>query len=190
VAIEFMGPMIVAAIGGRTWRHMLFLVLAGIGVYVLARPGSGLNVSGALCAALAGAGWAAYTFSSHHLGAETSGFDGLAVAMCVSSLVTFPLVVHSIPTVTHTSSLVLRLFAMAFFATVLGFGAEMQALRRLRPSIVSILLAFDPVMALIVGLLVLGQHVHPLDLLGIAFVVAAGIGVTSDANGNELMTAG
>jgi drug/metabolite transporter (DMT)-like permease len=35
-------------------------------------------------------------------------------------------------------------------ATVLGFGAEMQALRRLKPSIVSVLVALDPAVAFFV----------------------------------------
>ena len=69
---------------------------------------------------------------------------------------------------------------VAIMATVIGFGAEMQALRRLKPSIVSVLMALDPAVAFLVGLVILHQSVQTWDLVGMLCVVVAGVGVTVD----------
>ncbi len=182
VAIEYLGPFLVAALGKRTWRHGVFVVIAACGVVALARPGGGLNVTGFLFACGAGLGWAAYTIASHRVGAATVGFEGLAVAMAIASVCTFPFVVTSMPRVLSSGSLLGRLSIMAVLAVVLGFGAEMQALRRLKPSIVGVLLALDPAVAFLVGLIFLHQRIHFLDLVGMALVVGAGIGVMRDAD--------
>ena len=44
VAIEFLGPFCVAALGRRSPRHFALVVLAGLGVVALTRPGNGLNL--------------------------------------------------------------------------------------------------------------------------------------------------
>ncbi len=181
VAIEYLGPFLVAALGKRSWRHFGFVVMAAGGVVAIARPGSGLTVLAALFAGLAGVGWAAYTVASHRVGGATNGFEGLAVAMTIAAVITLPFTASTASTVFSSGSLLLRMSAMALLATVLGFGAEMQALRRLPPTTVSVLLALDPAVAFIVGLAFLGQSIRPLDLLGMALVVLAGIGVTRDA---------
>lgn len=190
VAIEYCGPFLLAALGRRSWRHFAFVVVAALGVVAIARPGSGLTVLGALFASGAGVGWAAYTLSSHRVGGVTSGFEGLAVAMTISAVVTMPFSVSSVPTVLGSPALLARLAVMAVLATVLGFGAELQALRRLPPSVVGVLLALDPAVAFLVGLIFLGQRLHGLDLVGMALVVLAGVMVTRDAPEFVPLTAG
>ena len=69
---------------------------------------------------------------------------------------------------------------------MLGFGFEMQALRHLRPSIVSVLLALDPAVAFLIGWLLLRERVTAWDLVGRACLVLAGIGVTYDAAKEDL----
>ena len=182
VAIEYLGPFLVAAVGKRSWRHAVFVLVAALGVLALARPGGGLNAAGVLFACGAGCGWAAYTIASHRLGGATEGFEGLAIAMAIAALCTLPFVATSLPTVVHAPSLFVRLAIMAVLAVVLGFGAEMQALRRLKPSVVGVLLALDPAVAFVVGLVFLKQRVHALDLVGMALVVLAGVGVMRDAH--------
>ncbi len=65
----------------------------------------------------------------------------------------------------------------------------MQALRRLPPPIVGVLLAFDPAVAFLSGFVFLGQGVSALDLLGLALVVIGGIGVTMDADDSVIEVA-
>ncbi len=180
VAIEYLGPFFVAAVGRRTWRHLAFVALAGAGVWALARPGGGITLVGAVFALGSGTFWAAYAFASHRVGGTTDGFGGLAVAMTLSALVTLPFSLRALPQIGAHPAVLARLAVVGILAIVLGFGAELEALRRIRPTIVSVLLALDPAVAFVLGWLVLGQGVDALDLLGLALVVAAGIGVTVD----------
>lgn len=181
VAIEYLGPFMVAALGKRSWRHFAFVLLAGLGVVALARPGGGLTLEGMLFAAGSGVGWAAYAFASHRVGGTTTGFQGLAIAMSIAAVVTLPFSMGSASAIVTHPHLLARIAIVAAMAIVLGFGAELQALRRLRPSIVSVLLALDPAVAFAFGLILLHQAITAWDLVGLACVVVAGVGVTIDA---------
>ncbi len=180
VAIEYLGPFLVAALGKRSWRHFCFVLLAMGGVLALARPGGHLSVAGILFAAGAGVGWAAYAFASHRVGGDGDGYSGLAVSMSIGALLTLPTIFSSAHTMISTPHLWIRMLLVAIMATVIGFGAEMQALRRLKPSIVSVLMALDPAVAFLVGLVILHQSVQTWDLVGMLCVVVAGVGVTVD----------
>jgi inner membrane transporter RhtA len=185
VAIEYLGPFCVAALGKRTPKHLALVVLAGLGVVALTRPGNGLNGTGVLFAAGAGVGWAAYVFASHHLGGATTGFEGLAVSMSIAALLTLPLAMEASARLMHQPDVVLRLFIVAVMAVVLGLGSEFQGLRRLKPSIAGVILATDPVIAFLVGLVLLHQSVRGWDVVGLCCVVVAGAGVTYDTAVSE-----
>jgi inner membrane transporter RhtA len=178
VAIEFLGPFFVAALGRRTPSHLALVALAGLGVIALTRPGTGLNGVGVLFAAGAALGWAAYVFAAHRVGATTPGFQGLAVSMSVAAVLTLPWSLATSAQVLHDPGTLGRLAVVAVMAIVLGFGAEFEGLRRLTPAIAGVLMASDPAMAFFIGWLLLAQHVNVWDLVGLACVIAAGIGVT------------
>ncbi len=186
VAIEYLGPFLVAALSRRSLRHLALVGLAGLGVVFLARPGGGLTLVGALFAAGSGAGWAAYAFASARVGRAIPGFSGLAVSMGVAAVATLPMSLPRTAALLHHPSILARVAAAAVLAVALGFGAELQALRRLKPSIVSVLLALDPAVAFLFGGLFLHQAVTGYDLAGLACVVVAGVGVTLDAATGDL----
>lgn len=181
VAIEYLGPFMVSALGKRSARHFIFVILAGLGVLAIARPGAGLNYEGVLFAAGSGVGWAAYVFASHRVGKQAEGFGGLAVSMSIAALVTLPVTIGSSHYVLAHPSTLGRLALVAVMAIVVGFACELQALRRLKPSTAGVLFAFDPAVAFVIGLIVLSQSIHPWDLVGMICVVVAGAGVTYDA---------
>ena len=189
VAIEYLGPFLVAALGKRTPRHLAFVVLAALGVMALARPGGGLTMVGMLLAGGSGAGWAAYAFASHRVGGATTGFGGLAVAMSIATVLTFPLSLDASHVVLAHPYLVGRILVVAVMSIVLGFAAEMQALRRIKPSIASVLFALNPAVAFIIGWLLLRQVITPWDFVGMTCVVIAGVGVTYDAARGDLAAA-
>ena len=98
--------------------------------------------------------------------------------MAIAAAVTVGFAVPSVGTVGSTPTLAGRLLIMAVLAIVLGFGAELQALRRLKPSTVGVLLALNPAVALLVGAAVLHQAIAWWDLVGVVLVVTAGVAVT------------
>lgn len=178
VAIEYLGPFAVAALSRRTIRHVLLVVLAGLGVLALTRPGSGLNGVGALFAAGSGVGWALYILAAHRVGGTTKGLDGLAVSLGVSALVNLPFSLPRANVILHAPALLGRMVTVGLLSTILGLGPEMQGLRMLKPSSAGVLMAMEPAMALWIGLIFLHQHVSPWDYVGMAAVVGAGVGVT------------
>jgi inner membrane transporter RhtA len=186
VAIEYLGPFLVAALAKRSLRHFTFVLLAGLGVVALARPGGGLTLAGSLFAAGSGVGWAAYAYAAHRVGETTKGFGGLAVSMSIASVLTLPWSLGSAATLTSHPYLFTRILIVALMATVLGFGAELMALRRLKPPVVSVLLALDPAVAFTIGGLLLSQAVTRWDVVGLVCVVIAGVGVTFDASRGEI----
>jgi len=180
VAIEYLGPFLVAALSKRSLRHYAFVALAGAGVVALARPGGGVTLLGVLFALGSGAGWAGYAFASHRVGGSIEGFGGLAVAMSIAALVTAPFAFASAHALVARPWLGGRMALVGVAAIGLGFGMEMQALRRIKPSVVSVLIALDPAIAFLMGWLFIGQGVSVTDLVGLACVVGAGVGVTYD----------
>ena len=180
VAIEYLGPFLVAALSKRSLRHYAFVALAGAGVVALARPGGGVTLLGVLFALGSGAGWAGYAFASHRVGGSIEGFGGLAVAMSIAALVTAPFAFASAHVLVARPWLGGRMALVGVAAIGLGFGMEMQALRRIKPSVVSVLIALDPAIAFLMGWLFIGQGVSVTDLVGLACVVGAGVGVTYD----------
>jgi inner membrane transporter RhtA len=186
VSIEFLGPFTLAVVAGSGRRHALYAVVGLAGVVLLARPGGGVTFVGALFALGAAVGWAAYTLASERLGSVTRGVDGLALALCVAAVLTAPFSVPEVGSLTW--SLLGRLSSMAVLGVVIGFALELAALRRLPASHVAVLFSFNPAIAFAVGWLVLGQHVSLAALAGGLCVVAAGVGVTSDAQRRQAVS--
>lgn len=91
VAIEFLGPLGVAAARAHRRSAVLWPLLAGAGVLVLTRPWSGdLDPAGIGFALAAAGGWAAYMVLTRRIGAQVVGLRGLAAALAVAALVTTP----------------------------------------------------------------------------------------------------
>lgn len=185
VAIEFLGPLCVAALGKRTPRHLAFVALAGLGVVALTRPGNGLTLVGVLFAAGSGLGWALYVVAAARVGGSTRGFEGLAVSMSIAAVVTMPFSLGETDRLFSHPDTFLRLLLVAVMAIVLSFGADLQGLRRLSPSIASVLLAFDPAVAFFLGWLLLSQSVSVWDFVGLGCVVVAGVAVTHGSSVGE-----
>lgn len=70
------------------------------------------------------------------------------------------------------------MLVLATLSPVLPFALEFLALRRLTTSAFGTLMSLEPAIAMLIGLLVLGQIPGLAPAFGIALVVAAGIGAT------------
>lgn len=185
VTIEFLGPLSVAVFGRRSWRHVSFAFLAAAGVVLLSHPGGGVTLVGAMFGLLSGLGWGGYVFAAARVGGATSGFGGLAVSMSVSALVTLPWALSKVVLVVHHPSLGGRLLLVGLMSIVLGFAAELQALRRLSPAVAGVLMSLDPALAFVIGALILHQRATSWVLMGLVCVVVAGAGVTMDRTAPE-----
>ena len=64
---------------------------------------------------------------------------------------------------------------------ILPFALELEGLRRLEPRLVAVIYSADPAIAALIGLVALSQSLTPPEVLGMAAVIAASIGVTAGA---------
>jgi len=175
-ALEFLGPLGVAVARGRGAHRLTWPVLAGVGVLLLTQPWSGQADPVGVAFALAAAGcWAAYILLTQRVGDEVSGVTGLSISMPVAALVA-SLVAGPETLARMTPELWLVGIGLAVLLPVVPFTLEMLALRRLTTAAFGTLMSLEPAIALLIGLVLLGQVPNLLAVLGIGFVVAAGVG--------------
>jgi inner membrane transporter RhtA len=175
-ALEFLGPLGVAAARSSGRRLLVWPLLAAVGVVLLTEPWQGgvdlVGVGFALGAAVC---WAAYILLTQHVGDELAGLRGLAVSLPVAGLVA-TCVAGPQAFGRLDLEVVLLGIGLAVLLPVVPFSLELLALRRLTTAAFGTLMSLEPAIALVIGLLVLGQVPGPWPVLGIAFVVAAGVG--------------
>jgi inner membrane transporter RhtA len=174
-ALEFLGPLGVAVLRGRG-STKVWPAVAAIGVLLLTEPWHGaLDPVGVALALAAAVAWASYIVLTQRVGDEVAGLQGLAISMpvagVVASIVAGPSLVGDL-----TPEVLLAGVGLAILLPVVPFALEMLALRRLTATAFGTLMSLEPALALLIGLLVLGQVPGLLPIAGIAFVVAAGIG--------------
>ncbi|CAN5390081.1 EamA family transporter [soil metagenome] len=175
-ALEFLGPLGVAVAVGRGGRRVLWPALAAVGVVLLTQPWAGeVDPIGVLFALGAGLGWAAYILLTQRVGDDVAGINGLAVSMPVAGLVATLAVGPSVFG-RMTPELILIGVGLAVLLPVIPFTLEFLALRKLDAAAFGTLMSLEPAFAMLIGLVILHQVPGPLAVVGIAFVVAAGIG--------------
>jgi inner membrane transporter RhtA len=174
VAVEFLGPLTVAAVRSHTARALAWPALALLGVVLLTEPWhAGVDLVGLAFAALAGAGWGTYIVLTQRVGDRFSGVTGLALTIPVAAATA---AVLGIPQAAgHLTPGVLAAAAgLAVLVPVLPFALEMLALRKMTPTAFGTLMALEPAIGLLLGLLVLHQRPSVTQLVGILLVVLAG----------------
>jgi inner membrane transporter RhtA len=175
VAIEFVGPIAVAALGSRTRRDTFALVLAVAGVLALADVHLTGSPGGFALAVAAGVLWAAYIVLGHRVAADPQlrAQDGLALAMAIGALALAPFLVASAVPALVDPLLLAACLAVGVASSVVPYGLEQVAMRRLARARFALLLALLPATAAIVGAIVLGQVPGLVETAGIALIVIA-----------------
>jgi inner membrane transporter RhtA len=176
VAIEFLGPLGVAVARSHDRRSLVWPALALGGVLLLTEPWQGdIDLVGVAFAVLSGLSWATYIVLTQQVGDRFSGLEGLSitipVAAATAALVGVPQAWGHL-----TWGVVAAAFGLALLLPVIPFSLELMALRRLTTAAFGTLMALEPAMALVAGLLLLGQVPMAWQVVGVVLVVAAGIG--------------
>ena len=180
VAIEFLGPLTVAALRTHSARALVWPALALGGVVLLTEPWHGeVNLMGVMYAALAAVGWGIYITLTQRIGDRFTGISALSLTIPVAALTA---AVIGVPqAVGHLDLGVLAVAAgLAVLLPVLPFALEMLALRRMTATAFGTLMALEPAMGLLLGLIILHQQPSPIQLVGILLVVVAGAAAQRD----------
>ncbi len=175
-AIEFLGPLSVAAVRRHRRLALIWPAIALLGVLLLTQPWVGhLNLPGIGFALAAAAGWAAYILLTQRMGAQLAGLQALAISLSTAAVVTAPFGAWAAITgLTPTTAA--QGAGLAVLVPLLSFSFELLALRRMRVAAFGTLMALEPGIATVLGLAVLTQMPNPSQVVGVAAVVAAGVG--------------
>ena len=172
VAIEFLGPIAVAAAMTRTSRNAAALVLAVGGVATLGGVEIGDNVLGIVFILGASAMWAAYIVAGSRIAQLGRGLGPLAVGLSIGALALTPFGAPWSGPVWASPALLALCLLTGVFSNAIGYGIDQFVLRRIPIRRFSLLLALLPVTALVVGWIALDQRPSVVDLVGISLVLA------------------
>lgn len=193
VAIEFLGPVAVAAVTGRTWRERLGIVVAAAGVVLLAgvelSTGGEDSVRGLVAIGVAAACWAGYILLGRRVaqgrragtdaraGADArpapDGITSLAVGMTAGALVGAPFLAAPAAPVLADAGLALAVVGIAVLSSVVPYAIEQVVLRRVTAATFAVLLAMLPATAAVVGAVALRQWPHGWEVVGLLCVSVA-----------------
>ena len=181
VTIEFLGPLAVALAGSRRWLDAFWAVLAAGGVVLLTEGRGDVNLVGLLFAVAAGTCWGIYILVGAALGRHTTEGNGLALGMAVAALVAVPFGVADSGTALFQPWVLAAGLGVALMSSVIPYSLDLEALRRIPPSVFGILMSLEPAMAALIGLIVLQESLHWSQWIAVLCVVAASAGATRGA---------
>lgn len=182
VAIEFLGPLVLAAVLTRRLGDFAWVGVALLGMVVLGIDGligaEPLDPLGVVFILIAAGFWVMYIRMSARVGSLIPGSSGLAMGLLVAAVLLIPVGIPAASTVAMDPQLLLLAAITAVLSSVIPYSFELAALRRLPQRVFGVLLSLEPAFATLAGWLILGQDATPLRLLAIALVIAASVGTT------------
>ena len=182
-AIEFLGPVVLAALGARTRRNILALALAIGGVLTLTAVRLAAQPLGFVFAFANCAGFMLYVTLGHRVAntaadgtrpvrGSMSGIDQHPPAMLIAAVVATPVgLADAVPTFTHPLWLLWGI-GVGVCSSVIPYVTDQLAMARLPRATFALMLALLPAAATVIGLVILGQVPTARDLLGIGLVIA------------------
>lgn len=179
VTVEFLGPLLLSLVQTRRVVDLAWVLLAAGGVALLGFDAtSGIGVSGLLLAFAAGLCWAGYILASANLGQAVPGIDGLAVALGVAAVIALPFGLSGAAGVVDRPILLVPAAGVALLSSIIPYGFELTALRRIPTRVFGVLMSLEPAAAALAGLVVLGQALGAREVLAIGLVSLASGGIT------------
>lgn len=178
VAVEFLGPLGVAVAGSRRPLDLLWVVLAGGGVALLARPSGSVGTAGLLFALGAAACWAAFIVIAKRTVSRMEPLRATLLMLLGAAIILTPVwVATGVKVVGYGRALLLGL-AVAVLSSALPYFLELAAIKRVRASTYGVLLSIEPAIAALMGFVILSQRLAYRDIGAIVAVVIAAAGAS------------
>ncbi len=175
-AIEFIGPILLAAVGARTPRNIAALVLAAGGGWILTDVRFGGEPFGYLFAFANCALFMLYVILGHRIAQDggTAGIDRLGIAMLIALVTVSPIgFTDALPTI-QQPQLLLAGIGVGICSSVIPYVCDQLAMARLSRATFALLLALLPASAALIGIVVLRQIPTIVEVVGI-LLVAGGV---------------
>ena len=177
VAIEFAGPVAVAALGTRRPRDLSAVALVAGGVVLLAGVQGGADLTGVAWALTAAALWAGYILFGKRVADTGSGLDSLALGMAAAAVLLAPALLtlqwRVDASVFGDPRLWLLGAGVGVLSSAIPYALDQRVLTSIGRARFALLLALLPATAAVVGAVVLAQRPTPGEIAGITMVMAA-----------------
>jgi inner membrane transporter RhtA len=179
VALEFIGPLVLALTGSKHIIDFLWVILAAAGIILIEPWGnSAIDIIGVLLALLAGAFWAAYILIGGHISRIMDGSKAVAIGMIFASALALPIAIAD-GHLTHLGPVMfLSGLGLALLSSAIPFTLEMKAMGKIPAKTFSILMSLEPAVAALVGLVFLHEYLSLYEWLAVVLIVVASAGAT------------
>ena len=175
-AIEFIGPIVLAALGVRTPRNIGALLLAASGGWLLTGARFEGEPIGFLFAFANCIFFMLYVVLGHVIAENggSAGIDRLGAAMLIALITVSPLGFKDVLPVFTQPVLLLAGIGVGICSSVIPYVCDQLAMARLPQATFALLLSLLPASAAIIGAVVLRQFPTLIDIVGI-LLVAGGV---------------
>lgn len=176
VAVAFAGPLGIAVWNSRRLLDGLWIALAALGIFLLS-PLTNVTFGplGMIFALLTALSWGIYIIVTKRVGHILPGSVMLTYAMFIAALVALPLGLGGAAKVLEHPDLIVISLIVALLSSAIPFGLEFQAAKHLSAYAFGLLLSVEPVVAAIVGFVVLGEALGVGQIIGISLVTIAAV---------------
>jgi inner membrane transporter RhtA len=173
VTLEFLGPLGVALAASRRRLDLGCALAAGAAVVVLARPQPTTDYLGIGLALVAAGCWASYILLNRVIGRRLPGAEGSAAAASLSALLYVPVGIVTLLRHPPTAAALGYAATAGVLSSAVPFLADLLALRRVPARFFGVFMSVNPVLAALVGLVILGQSLGWVEWLAITTIVTA-----------------
>ena len=185
--INFMYPVIVAMCmmifygEDRAWANIAAIVISIGGVYLMAN-GDGLIIPdgnttlGLTCSIISAFSFAAYYIAMKKTRAdkiESVKFTTWMMVLCALYFIAGAFIVDGKITMTTDIRSWLNILGLGLWSTMVSNFTGVKAVRRIGPTLTSILGALQPLTAVVLGILFLNEHLGPRTIIGISLILIA-----------------
>src|SRR6266581_1603409 len=181
-AIEFLGPITLAALGARTPRNIVALLLAAGGGWLLTDARFGGQPLGYVFAFANCAFFMLYVVLGHWIAQDggAAGRDRLGAAMLIALVTITPIgLTGALPAMTQPL-LLLAGVGVGICSSVIPYVCDQLAMARLPRATFALLLSLLPASAAVIGVVVLRQIPTLVEITGI-LLVAGGVALHQEA---------
>jgi inner membrane transporter RhtA len=181
-AIEFLGPITLAALGIRTPRNIIAFLFAAGGGWLLTDVRFSGQPLGFVFAFANCAFFMLYVILGHRIAQDggTAGIDRLGASMLIALIAITPIgITGALPAIT-TPLLLLAGIGVGVCSSVIPYVSDQLAMARLPRATFALLLSLLPASAAIIGVLVLHQIPRLPEVMGI-LLVAGGVALHKES---------
>lgn len=174
-AIEFVGPIILAAVGARSWRNLAALGLATAGVYLITDVRLAVEPTALMWAFVNAGLFTLYIVIAHRVSRSntvTNPIDRLGASMLIAMIAITPLGLwDALPALSDLVAVGAGI-GVGLTSSVIPYAFDQMAMMRLPRSTYALFVALLPATAVVIGVIVLGQVPTRMEMVAVALVIA------------------